>query len=120
MIKKVSRKLTRTERHLRVRKRLTGSTERPRLVIFRSLQHVYAQIIDDAQGCTLAAASSLDPSLKGQKMSLKEKATKVGELIGERGMAKGISSVVFDRGGYKYHGRVAALAEAARGKGLEF
>jgi large subunit ribosomal protein L18 len=120
VIKKVSRKLTRTERHLRVRKRLTGSTERPRLVIFRSLQHVYAQIIDDAQGCTLAAASSLDPSLKGQKMSLKEKATKVGELIGERGMAKGISSVVFDRGGYKYHGRVAALAEAARGKGLEF
>lgn len=120
MIKKVSRKLTRTERHLRVRKRLTGSAERPRLVIFRSLQHVYAQIIDDAQGVTVASANSLDPSLKGQKMSLKEKATKVGELIGERGSAKGITAVVFDRGGYKYHGRVAALAEAARGKGLEF
>lgn len=120
MIKKVSRKVTRTQRHLRVRKRLSGSPERPRLAIYRSLNHVYAQVIDDAQGNTLAAASSLDPSLKGQKLSLKEKATKVGELIGQRSTEKGITQVVFDRGGYKYHGRVAALAEAARSKGLEF
>ena len=102
------------------RKRLNGSGERPRLVIYRSLNHVYVQVIDDSQGNTLVAASSLDPSMKGQKMSLKEKATKVGELIGKRSTEKGITSVVFDRGGYKYHGRVAALAEAARGAGLEF
>lgn len=120
MIKKVSRNSTRAQRHSRVRKRLSGSTERPRLAIYRSLNHVYAQVIDDSQGSTLAAASSLDPSLKGQKLSLKEKATKVGELIGQRSTEKGITQVVFDRGGYKYHGRVAALAEAARSKGLEF
>ena len=105
----------------RTRRRLKAvANGRLRLSVFRSDKNISAQIIDDAQGCTLVAASSLDPSLKGQKMSLKEKATKVGELIGERGTAKGISSVVFDRGGYKHHGRVAALAEAARGKGLEF
>jgi large subunit ribosomal protein L18 len=120
VIKKVSRNVTRTQRHLRVRKRLSGSTERPRLVIYRSLNHVYVQIIDDSVGNTLVAASSLDPSLKGQKMSLKEKAVKVGELIGLRSTEKGITQVVFDRGGYKYHGRVAALADAARSKGLEF
>jgi large subunit ribosomal protein L18 len=120
VIKKVSRNSTRVQRHLRVRKRLNGSGERPRLVIYRSLNHVYVQVIDDSQGNTLVAASSLDPSLKGQKMSLKEKAVKVGELIGKRSSEKGITSVVFDRGGYKYHGRVAALAEAARGAGLEF
>lgn len=120
MIKKISRNVTRQQRHQRVRKRLSGSAERPRLVIYRSLNHVYVQIIDDTQGNTLVSASSLDPSFKGQKLSLKEKAAKVGELIGQRGLEKGISQVVFDRGGYKYHGRVAALAEAARSKGLEF
>lgn len=120
MIKKVSRNLTRTQRHARVRKNLSGSAERPRMVVYRSLNHVYAQVIDDGVGSTLVSASSLDPSLKGQKMSLKEKATKVGELIGIRSKEKGITQVVFDRGGYKYHGRVAALAEAARSQGLDF
>ncbi len=120
MLKKVPRNEVRLERHARVRKRLSGSSERPRMVIFRSLNHVYAQVVDDSQGHTLAAASSLDASLKGQKLSLKQKAEKVGELIAARSQEKGIKAVVFDRGGYKYHGRVAALAEAARSKGLEF
>lgn len=120
MIKKVPRNDTRKERHVRVRKRLSGCGERPRMAFFRSINHVYVQVIDDSKGMTLVSASSLDPSLKGQKMSLKEKAAKVGELIGARATEKGITQVVFDRGGYKYHGRVAALAEAARSKGLEF
>jgi large subunit ribosomal protein L18 len=120
MIKKVSRNSTRKLRHERVRKNVSGSAERPRMVIYRSLNHFYAQVVDDTQGHTLVAASSLDPSMKGQKMSLKEKAEKVGALIGVRSKEKGITAVVFDRGGYKYHGRVAALAEAARGQGLEF
>lgn len=120
MIKKTPRNDNRKLRHARVRKRLDGTAERPRMVVYRSLNHVYAQVVDDSQGNTLAAASSLDPSLKGQKLSLKEKATKVGELIGQRSKEKGITSVVFDRGGYKYHGRVAALADAARSQGLEF
>jgi len=120
MIKKTPRNDNRKLRHGRVRKRLTGTPARPRMVVYRSLNHVYAQIVDDSQGNTIVSASSLDPSLKGQKLSLKDKASKVGELIGQRSTEKGIKSVVFDRGGYKYHGRVAALAEAARSQGLEF
>lgn len=120
MIKKISRKSSRRLRHERVRKSVTGTAERPRMVVYRSLNNFYVQVVDDAKGHTLVAASSLDPSLKGQKLSLMQKASKVGELIGLRAKEKGVTAVVFDRGGYKYHGRVAALAEAARGQGLEF
>ena len=121
MIKKDSRNDIRKQRHSRVRKRISGDAARPRMVVYRSLNHFYVQVVDDAQGHTLVAASSLDPSIKGQKgLSLKAKAEKVGELIGDRVKEKGITQVVFDRGGYKYHGRVAALAEAARSRGLEF
>jgi len=98
-----------------------GTQERPRLCVYRSLKHIYAQIIDDIEGKTLVAASTLDPALKGTvKSSNKEAAKKVGELIAQKALDKGIKKVVFDRGGYKYHGRVAALAEGAREKGLEF
>lgn len=120
MIKKQPRNKTRKFRHQRVRKKLTGTAERPRLVVFRSLKHVYAQVVDDTASTTLVAASSLDESLKGEKLSLRDKATKVGALAAERALEKGIEEVIFDRGGYKYHGRIAALADAAREKGLRF
>lgn len=120
MIKKPSRKSTRDFRHVRVRRKVQSTAERPRLVIFRSLKHIYAQVVDDAEGRTLVSASSLDESLKGQELTFKDRATKVGELVASKAQEKGITSVVFDRGGYKYHGRVAALAEGARSKGLEF
>ncbi len=112
----------RRRRHLRVRKKVFGTPERPRLSVFRSLKHIYAQIIDDTKGITLAAASTLDPELRGQLDGLTktEKARLVGRLIAQRALAKGIRRVVFDRGGYKYHGRVKALADAAREAGLEF
>jgi len=99
-----------------------GTKERPRLCVYRSLKHIYAQIIDDIEGRTLVAASTLDPALRGtlSSTSNKEAAKKVGELIAQKALDKGIKKVVFDRGGYKYHGRVAALAEGAREKGLEF
>ena len=109
-------------RHARVRRRIGGNAERPRLSVFRSLHHVYAQIIDDATGRTLVAASTREKSLAeglGSNASASA-AGKVGKIIAERAKAKGISSVVFDRGGYKYHGRIKALADAARGAGLEF
>lgn len=119
-------KLTRKEavqrRHRRVRKGVKGSTERPRLAVFRSLQHIYAQVIDDTEQHTLVAASSLDSELKS-KLSTGgniEAATEVGKLIAERAKAKGIELVVFDRGGNLYHGRVQALADAAREAGLNF
>jgi large subunit ribosomal protein L18 len=119
-------KLTRKEavqrRHRRVRKEVKGSTERPRLAVFRSLQHIYAQVIDDTEQHTLVAASSLEPELKS-KLSTGgniEAATAVGKLIAERAKAKGIELVVFDRGGNLYHGRVQALADAAREAGLNF
>jgi large subunit ribosomal protein L18 len=109
-------------RHLRVRKRLTGTPERPRLSIFRSNVHIYAQLIDDAASRTLAAASSVDKelasSLDGKTKT--EQAKAVGELIARRAKAAGIERVVFDRGGFKYHGRVQALADAARETGLSF
>lgn len=109
-------------RHVRVRKKVSGSPERPRLCVFRSLRQIYAQVIDDTTGRTLAAASSLEASGKGKPPAgpkLAVSAT-VGKLVAERALAKGITQVVFDRGGYKYHGRVKALAEASREGGLKF
>ena len=114
----------RTRRHERIRKKVVGTTERPRLSVYRSLSHMYAQIIDDFKGSTIAAASSLDKELKGKdKKSGKgniSAAKQVGELIAKKALKKGIKRVVFDRGGYLYHGRVKALADAARENGLEF
>ena len=114
----------RTRRHERIRKKVAGTTERPRLSVYRSLSHMYAQIIDDFKGSTIAAASSLDKELKGKdKKSGKgniSAAKQVGELIAKKALKKGIKKVVFDRGGYLYHGRVKALADAARENGLEF
>jgi large subunit ribosomal protein L18 len=120
MINKPSRKSKREFRQSRVRKNVFGTPERPRLVVFRSLSHIYAQIIDDLAGTTLVAASTLDESLKGVKLPFKERAHKVGELVGKKAQEQGVSAVVFDRGGYKYHGRIAALAEGARSSGLDF
>jgi large subunit ribosomal protein L18 len=112
----------RIRRHLRVRKRVNGTTERPRLSVFRSLSHIYAQVVDDVTGRTLVAASDIDPSLRGQRSGQAKTAMAkvVGKAIGERATAAGISKVVFDRGGFQYHGRVKALAESAREAGLEF
>ncbi len=108
----------RQKRHNRVRARLAGTTERPRLNVFRSLNHIYAQIIDDTQGRTLVAASTLDKELPDA--SKIDEATAVGKLVAERAKAAGINQVVFDRGGYLYHGRIKALADGAREGGLEF
>lgn len=116
----------RTRRHERIRKKVAGTTERPRLSVYRSLSHMYAQIIDDFKGSTIAAASSLDKELKGKGKDKKSgkgnigAAKQVGELIAKKALKKGIKRVVFDRGGYLYHGRVKALADAARENGLEF
>ena len=122
MIKKISRNERRKKRHLRVRKKVFGAPERPRLSVFRSNKHIYAQIIDDTKGHTLVAASTLDKELRDkiQKTWTKEAAREVGRLIGKRALEKNIKKVVFDRGGYKYHGRVKELAEGAREAGLEF
>jgi large subunit ribosomal protein L18 len=112
----------RERRHLRVRKKVVGTSERPRLSVYRSLQHVYAQVIDDSRGVTLAAASTLEPELRGQMDGNNKSAEAglVGQLIAKRAKELGIEQVVFDRGGYQYHGRVKALAEAARAAGLSF
>lgn len=120
MINKTPKYVTRKARHARVRSRVHGTAECPRLAVFRSGKHIYAQLINDDAGVTLAAASSLDKSLRSMKGTFTERARQVGELAGERATAKGITDVVFDRGGFKYHGRVAALAEGAREKGLNF
>ncbi|HHW48513.1 MAG TPA: 50S ribosomal protein L18 [Clostridiaceae bacterium] len=122
MIKKPVRNKERLRRHERVRKKVKGTPERPRLNVFRSLTNIYAQIIDDTTGHTLVAASTLDKALKGKLKygGNKEAAAEVGKLIAEKALEKGIKKVVFDRGGYLYHGRVKALAEAAREAGLEF
>lgn len=121
MIKKQDRSQTRRQRHMRIRKRLEGTQERPRLCVFRSNKHIYAQIIDDIAGTTIVAASTLDGDLKKVDKSWDcEAAKSVGALIAKRAKEKGIESVVFDRGGYIYHGRVAAVADAAREAGLEF
>ncbi len=118
----VNRNRARRRRHIHVRKRVEGTPECPRLNVFRSLNHIYAQIIDDSVGRTLASASTVDRGLDEQVAGLKktEQAKLVGKALAERALDKGIKRVVFDRGGYKYHGRVKALAEAAREAGLEF
>lgn len=121
MLQKVNRKELRQRRRLRVRKKVYGTAERPRLNVFRSLNHIYAQIIDDDRGITLVAASSLSPELRGKVTGGNVSgAAAVGKLVAEKAKAKGITKVVFDRAGYLYHGRVKALAEAARKGGLEF
>jgi large subunit ribosomal protein L18 len=109
-------------RHRRIRRTLVGLPDRPRLCVYKSLKHIYAQIIDDTKGHTLVAASTLDPALRDQLSGTgnKEAAAAVGRLIAQRALEKGIRKVVFDRGGFRYHGRVAALADAAREAGLEF
>ncbi|RKY04953.1 50S ribosomal protein L18 [Candidatus Poribacteria bacterium] len=116
------KRLARIRRHKRVRKKVSGTPERPRLCVFRSLRHIYAQIIDDEHGVTLAAASTLSPEIRDKiKTGGNIEAAKlVGQLIAKKALEKGIKKVVFDRGGYKYHGRVKALADAAREAGLEF
>ena len=110
----------RVKRHRRVRKRVSGTTARPRLAVFRSNKHISAQVIDDRAGRTLAAASTLEKDIKGGATGNIDAAKKVGKLIAERAKAAGVSAVVFDRGGFLYHGRVAAVADAAREAGLEF
>ncbi|MGI5891203.1 MAG: 50S ribosomal protein L18 [Bacillota bacterium] len=120
MFKKINRKAIRAKKHYRIRKNIIGTAECPRLAVFRSAKHIYAQVIDDNKGVTLAAASSLDASLKGTYGGNKEAANKVGLLIAEKAKANNITKVVFDRGGLLYHGRIAALADGAREGGLEF
>lgn len=120
---KINRNYTpRQKRHVRVRGRVTGSLERPRLNVFRSARHIYAQVIDDARGHTLAAASTLDSELQPALAGINkvEEARRVGQLVAQRAKAQGIDRVVFDRGGWLYHGRVKSLAEGAREGGLEF
>ncbi|WTO08146.1 50S ribosomal protein L18 [Micromonospora sp. NBC_00617] len=114
------RAVGRARRHFRVRKNVSGTAERPRLVVTRSLRHMVAQIVDDTKGHTLASASTLDSSLRGAEGDKSALAGKVGALLAERAKAAGVSKVVFDRGGNRYAGRVAALADAAREAGLEF
>ncbi|MEA3375474.1 MAG: 50S ribosomal protein L18 [Chloroflexota bacterium] len=118
----VDREAARRRRHRRIRKNVFGTQERPRLNVFRSLRHIYAQVIDDLEGETLLSASTIDPEVRSQLdgLSKTEQARVVGEVVAERALDEGIETVVFDRGGYKYHGRVKALAEAAREKGLRF
>jgi large subunit ribosomal protein L18 len=122
MITKADRNEARKRRHLRVRKRVKGTMERPRLNVYRSNKHIYAQVIDDVHGRTLVSASTLDKELRDviANGSNVEAARKVGELVAKRALEKGLTSVVFDRGGYLYHGRVQALADAAREAGLQF
>lgn len=122
MIKKEDKNLSRIKRHLRIRKKIKGTPERPRLAVFKSEKHIYAQIIDDTKGHTLVAASTLDKELRGKlvKTYNVEAAREVGKLIAQRALGLGIKKVVFDRGGFKYHGRIKALADAAREAGLEF
>jgi large subunit ribosomal protein L18 len=122
MITKGDKNKARLKRHLRVRKKISGTTERPRLSVFRSSKHIYAQLIDDVKGVTIASASTVDKELAsgiGNGGNV-ESARKVGELIAKRAKEKGFENVVFDRGGYLYHGRVQALADAAREAGLQF
>ena len=115
-------RVARVRRHHRVRAKVEGTISRPRLCVFRSLNHIYAQVIDDAQGHTLTSASTLDPEMKDDVVgkARSAKAELVGSLVAKRALSKGINQVVFDRGGYKYHGRVKSLAEAARRGGLKF
>lgn len=114
------RRIARARRHFRIRKTLRGTPEAPRLVVHRTSRHLHVQVIDDLAGHTLAAASTMEPDIRSIEGDKKAKGAKVGELIAERAKAAGIEQVVFDRAGYKYHGRVAALADAAREGGLKF
>ena len=116
----ISRGVARQKRHDRLRLRVAGDASRPRLAVFRSLNHIYAQVIDDTSGSTLAAASSLEASLKGATGTKVDDAKAVGKLVAERAKEAGVDKVVFDRAGFKYHGRVRSLAEAAREAGLDF
>ena len=113
-----NRAIVRTAIHRRIRRKVKGSTERPRLAIYRSLNHIYAQLIDDRQGQTLASASTTEKDLRGSTGGNLDAARRVGQAIAERALAKGIEQVVFDRGGYLYHGRIKALTDAARAAGL--
>ena len=118
--KSKKKQVGRTRRHARVRKNVAGTAERPRLAVFRSNRHIVAQVIDDRAGTTLAAASTLETDLRSGATSNCEAAAKVGQLVAERAKATGVEQVVFDRGGFRYQGRVASLADAAREAGLEF
>lgn len=122
MLKKIDKNQKRKERHYSIRNKIVGTPERPRLNIFKSSKHIYAQVIDDATGTTLASASTLDKELVSQiaELTKTDAAKLVGKTVGERAKNKGINAVVFDRGGYLYHGRVKLLADGARESGLEF
>jgi large subunit ribosomal protein L18 len=120
MTQVASRGAARRKRHERIRLHLAGTQDRPRLAVFRSLNHIYAQVIDDASGRTLAAASTVEKELKGSSSTKTEEAAVVGRLLAERAKAAGIERVVFDRAGFRYHGRIKSLADAAREAGLEF
>jgi large subunit ribosomal protein L18 len=115
-----SRNAAREKRHERIRLHLEGTTERPRLAVFRSLTHIYAQVIDDSSGRTVAAASTLEKELRGTKQTKTEEARVVGRLVAERAKTAGVERVVFDRAGFRYHGRIRSLADAAREAGLDF
>lgn len=122
MIKKVSRTKVRVNKHKKIRNKITGTSERPRLSVFRSNNHIYAQVIDDAKGHTLVSASTVDKDIssKLEQTNNVDAATAVGEMVAKKAIEKGINNVVFDRGGYIYHGKVKALADAAREAGLKF
>lgn len=120
MSKRDGQRAARLRRHHRIRKRISGTADRPRLCVFRSLNHIYAQVIDDSRGRTLVAASSLEADLRVQSGAKAERARSVGLAVADRARVAGITRVVFDRGGYLYHGRVQQLAEGAREGGLEF
>ena len=122
MLKKADKNANRLQRHKRVRRKISGTSQRPRLCVFRSANNIYAQIIDDTKRVTLVSASSLEAEVKSavNHTGNKEAAKKVGELVAKKAVEKGITEVVFDRGGYLYHGRVQVLAEAAREAGLKF
>jgi large subunit ribosomal protein L18 len=119
MIRKIEKKEIRKRIHMRIRRKLSGTPERPRLAVFRSVAHIYAQVIDDSKGATLVSASSVDKGARTNGGNVAA-AKAIGKLVAERAKEKGIKSVVFDRGGYQYHGRIKALADAAREAGLEF
>jgi len=120
MTKAASRGAARQKRHQRIRLRVEGTAGRPRLAVFRSLNHIYAQVIDDTAGTTLATASTREPSFTGSTQTKVEEAKVVGRLVAERARTAGVEQVVFDRAGYRYHGRVKSLADAAREAGLDF
>ena len=120
MTQVASRGAARRKRHERIRLHMAGTDARPRLAVFRSLNHIYAQVIDDASGKTLVAASTLEKELRGSTATKSEEAATVGKLVAERAKAAGIERVVFDRAGFRYHGRIKSLADAARGAGLDF